>query len=116
MKKIMPKVIVAVLLATVSACLLKGDVWTFWTWWILAGILGFVGMPLSGRLFAGFEDKGWIFSKVLSMEPTAEFKTLIEEYLHSVLGSDAPDKAYLSLAACAAMWKDKERNYFGNNT
>ena len=30
--------------------------------------------------------------------------------------SDAPDKAYLSLAACAAMWKDKERNYFGNNT
>ena len=30
--------------------------------------------------------------------------------------SDAPDKAYLSLAACAAMWKNKERNYFGNNT
>lgn len=70
MKKIMPKVIVAVLLATVSACLLKGDVWTFWTWWILAGILGFVGMPLSGRLFAGFEDKGWIFSKVLSIALT----------------------------------------------
>jgi phosphotransacetylase len=27
--------------------------------------------------------------------------------------SESPDKAYLSLAACAAMWKDTERNYFG---
>ena len=28
------------------------------------------------------------------MEPPAEFKTLIEEYLHSVLSSDAPDKGW----------------------
>ena len=27
--------------------------------------------------------------------------------------SDAPDKAYLSLAACTAMWKDPVRKYFG---
>ncbi len=27
--------------------------------------------------------------------------------------SDSPEKALLSLAACAAMWKDTERNYFG---
>ena len=26
--------------------------------------------------------------------------------------SDAPDKAYLSLAACTAMWKDREHNYY----
>ncbi len=26
--------------------------------------------------------------------------------------SDSPDQAYLSLAACAAMWKDTEHNYF----
>ena len=26
--------------------------------------------------------------------------------------SDAPEKAYLSLATCAAMWKDTEHNYF----
>ena len=30
--------------------------------------------------------------------------------------SENPDKAYLSLAACAAMWKDTTRNYFGKNT
>ena len=39
-------------------------------------------------------DLKWDFSKVLNMEPTAEFKTLIEEYLHSVLDSDAPDKGW----------------------
>ena len=27
--------------------------------------------------------------------------------------SDSPDKAYLSLAACTAMWKDPEHKYFG---
>ena len=27
--------------------------------------------------------------------------------------SDAPDKAYLSLAACTAMWKDPDKKYFG---
>ncbi len=27
--------------------------------------------------------------------------------------SDSPDKAYLSLAACAAMWKDPDHRYFG---
>ena len=27
--------------------------------------------------------------------------------------SDSPDKAYLSLAACTAMWKDPEHRYFG---
>ena len=70
MKKILPKVTAAAVLAGLSVCLLKGDVWTFWTWWILAGLLGFVGMPLTGRLFAGFEDRGWIFSKVLSIALT----------------------------------------------
>ena len=29
--------------------------------------------------------------------------------------SDSPDKAYLSLAACTAMWKDPDRKYFGQN-
>ena len=29
--------------------------------------------------------------------------------------SEMPDKAYLSLAACTAMWKDKDHKYFGKN-
>ena len=31
------KLLLAVVLLGLSAFLLKGDVWTFWTWWLLAG-------------------------------------------------------------------------------
>lgn len=53
-----------------SAFLLGGDVWIFWTWWLLAGLMGMAAMPVTGRLFAGFEDKGWLFSKVLAIAVT----------------------------------------------
>ena len=65
MKQVVPRVFLAAALAGLSAYLLKGDVWTFWTWWMLAFLMGMLAMPVIGRLFAGFEDKGWIFSKVL---------------------------------------------------
>ncbi|MFR5148564.1 MAG: hypothetical protein ACLTER_02760 [Ruminococcus sp.] len=55
------KLLLAVVLLGLSAFLLKGDVWTFWTWWLLAGVMGFAAMPVTGRLFWRFEDKGWIF-------------------------------------------------------
>ena len=64
------KVVLAVLLLASSAYLLKSDVWTFWTWWLLAGVMGFAAMPVTGRLFSRFEDKGWIFSKVLAIAVT----------------------------------------------
>ena len=64
------KLLLAVVLLSLSAFLLKGDVWTFWTWWLLAGVMGFAAMPVTGRLFWRFEDKGWIFSKVLAIAAT----------------------------------------------
>ena len=70
MKKWAPRVLLAAVLAGLSAFLLKGDVWTFWTWWLLAFLMGMVAMPVTGRLFAGFEDKGWMFSKVLAITVT----------------------------------------------
>ena len=70
MKKWASRVLLAAALAGLSAFLLKGDVWTFWTWWLLAFLMGMVAMPLTGRLFAGFEDKGWMFSKVLAITVT----------------------------------------------
>ena len=69
-KKTIIKVIPAVLLVALSAFLLKGDVWTFWTWYLLAAVLGCVGMAVTGRLFRSFEDKGWMFSKVVSITIT----------------------------------------------
>ena len=70
MKQVVPRVFLAAALAGLSAYLLKGDVWTFWTWWMLAFLMGMLAMPVTGRLFAGFEDKGWIFSKVLAIAVT----------------------------------------------
>ena len=48
-------------MVALSAFLLQGDVWTFWTWYLLALVLGAVAMPLTGRLFRRFQDRGWMF-------------------------------------------------------
>lgn len=70
MKKKIGKMILAAVLLGLSAFLLKGDVWTFWTWYLLAGVMGLLAMPVTGMLFQGFEDKGWMFSKVLCIAVT----------------------------------------------
>ena len=70
MKKWGPKAVVVILLAGLSVFLLKGDVWTFWSWWLLAALMGMLAMPVTGRLFEGFDDKGWMFSKVLAVAVT----------------------------------------------
>ncbi len=70
MKRLAPRVLLAAAFMGLSAFLLKGDVWTFWTWWILAFLMGMLAMPVTGILFAGFEDKGWMFSKVLAIAVT----------------------------------------------
>ena len=69
-KQMTVRIIPVVLLIVLSAYLLKGDVWTFWTWYLLALVLGAAFMPLTGRLFRRFEDKGWIFSKVTAIAVT----------------------------------------------
>ena len=61
------KIIPALLLVALSAFLLQGDVWTFWTWYLLALVLGAVAMSLTGRLFRRFQDRGWMFSKVTAI-------------------------------------------------
>ena len=61
------KIIPALLLVALSAFLLQGDVWTFWTWYLLALVLGSAAMPLTGRLFRIFQDRGWMFSKVTAI-------------------------------------------------
>ena len=61
------KIIPALLLVTLSAFLLQGDVWTFWTWYLLALVMGVAAMPLTGRLFRRFQDRGWMFSKVTAI-------------------------------------------------
>ena len=54
----------------VSLPLLGSDAWAFWTWWLLAGVMGLAAMPVVGILFSRFDDRGWMFSKVFAIAVT----------------------------------------------
>lgn len=71
------KAVMAAVLLALSAFLLKSDVWTFWTWWLLAAVMGVAAMPVTGRLFERFDDKGWIFSKMLAITATGYLTWLL---------------------------------------
>ncbi|MBQ0000830.1 MAG: hypothetical protein KBT01_04740 [Clostridiales bacterium] len=45
--------------------ILRENTGDFWFWYLAVTALGLIAMPLCGRLFRNFEDRGWMFSKVL---------------------------------------------------
>ena len=57
----------AVLLVVGAYWLLGSDFFTFLTWWEMICLLGLVFMPVTSRIFRGFDDNGWMFSKVLAV-------------------------------------------------
>ncbi|MGI6069145.1 MAG: DUF2298 domain-containing protein [Blautia sp.] len=61
------RIILALAALGLSVFLLKGDSLSFLTWWMLMLLLGVAFMPVTGTLFCGFADRGWIFSKVLGV-------------------------------------------------
>ena len=61
------KIAPVVLLAGVAYWLLGSDFFTFLTWWEILFLLGLVFMPVTSRMFQGFDDNGWMFSKVLAV-------------------------------------------------
>ena len=63
----LPETAAAAALLALCAYLLKKDAWTFLSWWLLALLMGMVAMPVTGRLFSHFKDKGWLFSKVFAV-------------------------------------------------
>ncbi len=50
--------------------LLGQDTIVFLQWWLVILCLGFIFMPLSGILFSGLADKGYLFSKVIGIAVT----------------------------------------------
>ena len=66
-KGLIPEIICAVVLIMAAVFLLQDDTWIFLTWWLMALLMGMIAMPVSGQLFRSFEDKGWLFSKVLAI-------------------------------------------------
>ena len=69
-KGLIPEIICTVVLIMAAVFLLQDDTWTFLTWWLMALLMGMIAMPVSGQLFRSFEDKGWLFSKVLAIAVT----------------------------------------------
>ena len=61
------KIAPAVLLVGAAYWLLGSDFFTFLTWWEMICLLGLVFMPVTSRIFMGFDDNGWMFSKVLAV-------------------------------------------------
>ena len=61
------KIAPVVLLAGAAYWLLGSDFFTFLTWWEMLFLLGLVFMPVTSRVFRGFDDNGWMFSKVLAV-------------------------------------------------
>ncbi|MCI9546730.1 MAG: hypothetical protein HFH60_08615 [Lachnospiraceae bacterium] len=64
------KALIMVFLVGLSIFLLGEDCKTFLVWWMAIWIMGCMFMPLTGMLFAGFRDKGWLFSKVIAIAVT----------------------------------------------
>ena len=50
--------------------LLGEDVIPFLSWWVMLLALGLGFWPLTSRIFSGFADRGWLFSKVLGVAVT----------------------------------------------
>lgn len=61
------KALIGIFLVGLSIFLLGEDSKTFLVWWLAIWTLGCMFMPLTGMLFAGFRDRGWLFSKVLAI-------------------------------------------------
>ena len=61
------KVLAAILLMGTAFGLLESDFFTFMTWWEILWIMGLVFMPVTARIFHSFDDKGWMYSKVLAI-------------------------------------------------
>lgn len=54
-----------IVLATIP--LIGGDNAVFLKWWLVILALGIGFLPLTSQLFAGFEDRGWLFSKAIGV-------------------------------------------------
>ena len=82
------KIAPVVLLAGAAYWLLGSDFFTFLTWWEMLFLLGLVFMPVTSRIFRGFDDNGWMFSKVLAvaMRICAVAAGLFKN--HSIYGND----------------------------
>lgn len=61
------KIGIAAVLFLAAALLLREDFPTFLIWWAVIWVMGCTFMPVTSILFPTFRDRGWMFSKVISI-------------------------------------------------
>lgn len=61
------KILIGILLVLATIFLLRGDSRTYLAWYLAVWVLGCAFMPLTGTLFSGYQDRGWLFSKALAI-------------------------------------------------
>ena len=61
------KVLVFAALLFAAWFLLGTDFSTFFIWWAVIAVLGYTFMPLTSIFFQKYEDRGWMFSKVIAL-------------------------------------------------
>ncbi len=59
--------ILTVILFILGRTLLQGDYAAFLQWWVTILYIGIIFMPLTTRIFGGFHDKGYLFSKAIGV-------------------------------------------------
>lgn len=65
--QIIIRIVLALLLLGAAWFLLGPDFSAFLIWWAVILVLGCTFMPVTAMLFPGFHDRGWMFSKVISV-------------------------------------------------
>jgi len=113
MKKWIPAGAAAAVLLAGSWWLLRSDAMVFLTWYLLALVLGFVFMPVSGRIFASFDDKGWVFSKALAVAVTGYLEWLLvcAKAVRFTTGSCVAVAAICALAALGLFFWQSARGF-----
>lgn len=71
------KILIGILLVLLTVFLLGGDSKTYLAWYLAIWVLGCGFMPLTGTLFSGYQDRGWLFSKVLAVGISGYFTWLL---------------------------------------
>lgn len=64
------KILIAACLAAAAVFLLREDAISFFLWWGMILVLGGTFMPVTSLLFRKFDDRGWMFSKVIGVAVT----------------------------------------------
>lgn len=104
--------ITAIILLIVGKLLLQGDLLPYLQWWITIASIGLIFMPITTVAFAGFHDKGYLFSKTIGIA-VAGYLMWVLSSLHILKFTEA--SCIISVVICIILngaillWRRKQK-------